>query len=131
MRIVVDASVIVAVIGDEPEKKPLIEVTRGVELIAPHPVHWEIGNAFSAMLKRKRITPDEALKALQVYGKIFIRFLDVELEQSLKIAHELNIYAYDAYIIRCAQKYRAVLVSLDRNLVASAKSMGIQVKEVY
>ncbi len=87
-------------------------------------------NAFSAMLKRKRITPDEALKALQVYGKIPIRFLDVELEQSLKIAHELNIYAYDAYIIRCAQKYRAVLVSLDRNLVASAKSMGIQVKEV-
>ena len=125
-----DTSVIVAVIADEPEKKPLIEITRGVELIAPHPVHWEIGNAFSAMLKRNRITPDQALKALQVYGKIPIRFLDVELEQSLKIARELNIYAYDAYIIRCAQRYRSVLVSLDRNLVASAKSMGIQVKEV-
>jgi predicted nucleic acid-binding protein len=130
MKIVVDTSVVIAVIGNEPEKTALIELTRGMELIAPHSVHWEIGNAFSAMLKRKRITRDQAFGALEVYGKIPIRFLDVELEQSLKIAGEQRIYAYDAYIIRCAQKYRCPLVSLDRDLVACAKDAGIQVKEV-
>jgi len=82
------------------------------------------------MLKRKRITSDQAFEALDVYGKIPIRFLDVELEQSLRIADELGIYAYDAYILRCAQRYRSPLVSLDRNLIACAKNMGIQVKEV-
>jgi len=126
----VDTSVIVAVIANEPEKTALVELTRGLELIAPPSVHWEVGNAFSAMMKRKRITLDEALKALDVYDKIPIKFLDVELEQTLRIAANLNIYAYDAYIIRCAQKYRTPLVSLDQNLVIQAKNIGIHVKEV-
>jgi predicted nucleic acid-binding protein len=130
LKIVVDTSVIVAVIANEPEKTALVELTRGLELIAPPSVHWEVGNAFSAMMKRKRITLNEALKALDVYDKIPIKFLDVELEQTLRIAANLNIYAYDAYIIRCAQKYRTPLVSLDQNLVIQAKNIGIHVKEV-
>ncbi len=64
MKIVVDTSVIVAVIANEPEKTALIEMTRGSELVAPHSVHWEIGNAFSAMLRRKRLTSGEATRAL-------------------------------------------------------------------
>lgn len=67
---------------------------------------------------------------LEAYGKIPIMFLDVELEVSLRIAGELGIYAYDAYILRCAQKYLSPLVSLDRYLVDCAKSMGIRVMEV-
>ena len=43
MDIVVDTSVIMAVITNEPEKDALIEVTRGVDLIAPPSVHWETG----------------------------------------------------------------------------------------
>lgn len=131
MKIVVDASVIIAVIAQEPERLALIELTRGLELIAPPSVHWEIGNAFSAMLKRQRITLELALQALDVYAKIPIRFLDVELEQTLKIAHQQNVYAYDAYIIRCAQKYRAPILSLDRNLIVCAQKMGLRLKEVY
>ncbi len=52
MDIVLDTSVIIAVIANEPEKRVLIRLTKGAELIAPQSVHWEIGNAFSAMLKR-------------------------------------------------------------------------------
>ena len=130
MKTVVDTSVIVAVIANEPEKQALIQLTKGADLIAPHSVHWEIGNAFSTMLKRKRITLDQALKALEAYGKIPIMFLDVELDVSLRIAGELGIYAYDAYILRCAQKYLSPLVSLDRYLVDCAKSMGVRVMEV-
>lgn len=130
MKTVVDTSVIIAVIANEPEKPVLVQLTKGAELVAPHSVHWEIGNAFSAMLRRKKITLDEALKALDAYGKIPIGFLDVELELSLRIADQLGIYAYDAYILRCSEKYRAPLVSLDRYLVDCAKSMGIRVMEV-
>ena len=35
--------------------------------------------------------------ATEVYHRIPIRFAEVELEDSLKLAAELNIYAYDAY----------------------------------
>jgi predicted nucleic acid-binding protein len=130
VKTVVDTSVIVPVIANEPEKEAFVRLTRGAELIAPHPVHWEIGNAFSTMLRRKRISLEQALEAVEAYSKIPIRFLDVELELSLRIANELDIYAYDAYILRCAQKYRSPLVSLDRFMVSCAKNMNIEVMEV-
>jgi len=130
VNIVVDTSVIIAVIANEPEKDSLVRLTRGADLLAPHSVHWEIGNAFSAMFKRNRVTLEQALKAIQAYNKIPIRFVDVELERSLEIAETSNIYAYDAYLIRCALRFRSPLISLDKNLVNSAKRMKVKVIEV-
>jgi len=130
VNIVVDTSVIIAVIANEPEKDKLIKLTQGADVIAPQSVHWEIGNAFSAMFKRNRVTLEQALKAIQAYSKIPVRFVDVELEQSLEIAETLSIYAYDAYLIRCALKYKSPLISLDGNLVDSAKRMNVKIVEV-
>ena len=130
MDIVVDASVIIAVIANEPEKAALIKVTKGADLIAPHSIHWEIGNAFSAMLKRKRITLEDAQKAIEAYGHIPIRFVDVGLVETLQVADKLGIYAYDAYLIRCALKYKCALVTLDQSLIAHAREMKAQVMEV-
>ncbi len=60
MNLVVDTSVIIAVIANEPEKASLVTQTQGADLFAPRPIHWEIGNAFSAMLKRRRVTVEQA-----------------------------------------------------------------------
>ena len=130
MDIVVDTSVIVAVIVNEPLKEALVRLTTGADLVAPHSVHWEIGNALSAMLKRGRITVSQAMQAVHAYQRIPIRFVDVELEETLRIADAQGIYAYDAYLIRCATKYGAPLLSLDRGLVAAAKDTGTRVLEV-
>lgn len=130
MEVVVDTSVIVAVIVGEPRRERLIEAVRGADLIAPPSVHWEIGNAFSAMLRRGRITLQQALAAVEVYRTIAIRFVDVELEESLRIAGALGIYSYDAYLIRCAQKYDVPLFSLDSHLLKAAKEVGASVIEV-
>jgi len=130
MDMVVDTSAIIAVIANEPEKEALVELTTGADLIAPRSVHWEIGNAFSAMLRRERIKVEQAIQAVKLYQQIPIRFVDVELEETLKIANALGIYAYDAYLIRCASKYRSPLISLDRSLVNAAKEMKVKVIEV-
>ena len=130
MNIVVDTSVILAVIANEPEKEKLIQFTHGTDLIAPLSVHWEIGNAFSAMFKRKRVTLDQALLAIQAYDNIPIRYVDIELTQSLEIAELLDIYAYDAYLIRCAVKYKSPLLSLDQGLVDVARRMKLKIVEV-
>ena len=82
------------------------------------------------MLRRERIKVEQAIQAVKLYQQIAIRFVDVELEETLKIANVLGIYAYDAYLIRCALKYRAPLISLDRNLVNAAKEMKVKVIEV-
>jgi len=130
MDIVVDTSVVIAVIVNEPQREVLIERTKGANLLAPPSVHWEVGNAFSAMLRRRRVTLAEALRAIEVYGRIPIRFAEVELEEALKVAGKAGIYAYDAYLIRCAQKYGAPLMTLDRDLERVAKGMGVEVVEV-
>ncbi len=130
MDVVVDTSVVIAVIVNEPQREALIEHTRGVNLLAPPSVHWEVGNAFSAMLRRRRVTLVEALRAIDVYGRIPIRFVEVELEEALKVAGKAGIYAYDAYLIRCAQKYRAPLMTLDKDLERLAREMGVEVVEV-
>lgn len=130
MDIVVDTSVIIAVIANEPEKETLVELTMGADLIAPHSVHWEVGNAFSAMLRCERITVEQAIQAIKLYRQIPMRLVEVELEEALKIADTLGIYAYDAYLIRSALKYKSPLLSLDRNLVRAAKEMKARVIEV-
>ena len=130
MEIVIDASAIIAVIVNEPERIALINLTQGADLIAPNSIHWEIGNAFSAMLKRQRITVLQAIQAIVAYRTIPIRFVDVELEDTIKIVEQLHIYAYDAYLIRCATKYNAPLLSLDRHLINSAKVLNVSILEV-
>ncbi len=130
MDLVIDTSAIIAVIANEPAKAALVEQTAGAVLLAPHSVHWEIGNAFSAMLKRSRITLAQAQKALSIYQGIPIRFLDVELEDALALSSQLGIYAYDAYLLAAAQSQRCALLALDGGLVHAAKQLGIPVVEV-
>jgi predicted nucleic acid-binding protein len=130
MEVVVDASVLIAVITNEEEKEKLVAMTNEAELIAPLSVHWEMGNAFSSLLKRKRVTIDEALQAIEIYLQIPVRFVEVELTDSLELANEFDIYAYDAYLLRCAEKYRLPLLTLDNRLARVAKDKKIQVLEV-
>jgi predicted nucleic acid-binding protein len=130
MDIVADTSAILAVITNSPEKDSLAEITRNSSLVAPASVHWEIGNAFSSLLKRRLINLTEVAEALQAYEAIPIRFLDVDLERAIQIAAELTIYAYDAYLIVCSQQARAPLLTLDRGLARSARRVGVTILEV-
>lgn len=130
MNIVVDASAIIAVIVNEPSKTDIIQSTQHATLVAPASIHWEIANAFSAMFKQNRLTVEQAVDALAIYKQIPVRFVEVELEEALQIANQLNIYAYDAYLLRCAQKQKAPLLSLDKTLLRLAKQLNLQVAEV-
>ena len=130
MNLVVDTSVIIAVITNEEHKSQLIEISKGADLIAPASIHWEIGNAFSAMFKRNRISFEQATSALEAYNQIPIRFYDVSLSTALEIAHRLNLYAYDAYVIACALKHNSPVVSLDNSLLDAAHRAGADTVEV-
>jgi len=130
MNIVVDTSVIVAVVTNEKHKKQLVGITKGADLIAPASVHWEVGNAFSAMFKRQRITLEQAIEAIQIYQLIPLRFSEVDLATALKLSDKLKVYAYDAYVIGCALKHNSPLISLDRSLLDAAQIAGAMIKEV-
>ena len=129
-NIVIDTSSLIAVILDEPEKPKLITLTEGGNLLAPSSLHWEIGNAFSAMFKRERLSLKDAMLALNIYKKIPIHFVDIELSRALELAHLNKIYAYDAYVITCASFYKASLLTLDETLKRIALDQNIKVLEV-
>jgi len=130
MYITIDTSALIAVIGNEASKQKIIEITKGYSLCAPVSVHWEIGNAFSAMFKRQKSSIKLAKKALKEYKKIPIKFIDVPLDITLEISHAQNIYAYDAYLIQCAQQTSTSLLTLDNQLKISAEKMGINILEL-
>ncbi|WP_440993242.1 type II toxin-antitoxin system VapC family toxin [Cysteiniphilum litorale] len=130
LKLITDTSVIIAVITNEKTKSQLIELTMGYELYAPTSLHWEIGNAISAMYKRKSINEKDGHFILSEYKKMPIALVDIDLIKSLNIAHQHNIYAYDAYMIQCAVEHKAQLVTLDRRLSEIANKMNIRTIEV-
>ncbi|ETX05951.1 type II toxin-antitoxin system VapC family toxin [Candidatus Entotheonella palauensis] len=132
MNIVIDTSAVIAVIVNEPHRQRLIEVTTDEDILAPHSLHWEIGNAFTSMFKQSNnnITLEQAQEALTLYERIPIRFVDVPLQEALTLAHQLDIYAYDAYMLVCAQHYHGHLLSLDRRLLRAAGQLNLPVIEV-
>jgi predicted nucleic acid-binding protein len=130
MYITIDTSALIAVIGNEKSKRIIIEKTKGCSLCAPVSVHWEIGNAFSAMFKRQKLSIELAKQALAAYYEIPIKYIDVPLEKTLEITHTQNMYAYDAYLIQCAQQTSTSLLTLDKGLEAIAEKMGVSVLEI-
>ncbi len=130
MELVTDTSVLLAVLTGEPARERLIARTQGAELLAPGSVHWEVGNAFSALLKRRRLKLPEVQAALAAYGQIPIRFVEIDLADALELADRFGWYAHDAYVVACARRQRAPLITLDARLGRAAAEAGVEVLEV-
>lgn len=130
MDIVIDTSALLAVIVGEPERDRIVARTSGHALLAPGTLSWEVGNAFSAMLKHRRLTLAEALEGLRIFHMVPLRLMKVDLAHALSLAHQAGLYAYDAYFLDCASRHAAPLLTLDRGLKQAAKDIGIKLLEV-
>jgi predicted nucleic acid-binding protein len=130
MNIVIDTSALLAVIVAEPERDRIVELTAGHTLIGPGSIPWEIGNAFSAMLKQQRLGLLEIQEGLKIFETIPLRLVKIDMQKALSIAGEAKTYAYDAYFIDCALRLGAPLLSLDGGLKRAALKFGVQIMEV-
>jgi len=130
MDIVIDTSALIAVIVGEPERKRIIKATTGNTLIGPGSIPWEICNAFSAMFKQKRLTLEEAQKGLLIFESIPLRYIESNFIMTLKLSKQSNNYAYDAYFLDCAIRYKAPLLTLDQKLKLSAQNLNIETLEI-
>ena len=93
-------------------------------------IPWEIANAFSAMLKRNRLTIEEAQEGLSIFNSIFLRYTEPDFVKALKLSKQTNMYAYDAYFLDCAIRHKAPLLTLDKKLKASAQIVNVEIMEV-
>ena len=130
MDLVIDTSAIIAVIVGEPEREGIIQATTGHSLIGPGCIPWEVGNAFSAMFQRDRLTLEEALKGLAIFTSIPLRYVEPDFDMALEISKKADLYAYDAYFLACAIRHKAPLLTLDRKLKNSAQHLNVEMLEV-
>ncbi|MCF6239122.1 MAG: type II toxin-antitoxin system VapC family toxin [Candidatus Marinimicrobia bacterium] len=130
MDIVIDTSVLIAVIVNEPERAKILELTTGNTLIGPGSIPWEIGNAFSAMFKRNRLNLDDAKEGLLIFDSIPLRYIKPDFVNAVTISKQTNMYAYDAYFIDCAIRQKSPLLTLDRKLKIAAQSLNVTTLEV-
>ena len=82
------------------------------------------------MFKQRRLTLKHAQDALVLYQRIPLRLVDVSLARAVDLAAQLDIYAYDAYMLVCAQQSGGSLLSIDTGLVWAAQQIGIPVIEL-
>lgn len=130
MDITIDTSALLAVLLNEKHKGAIIEATKGHDLQAPSSLDAEVGNAMSAMFKRNRLTLEQARQAVSQFESIPIRRTKLRLPEAIKLANSHGLYAYDAYVLDCAQQYRSLLLSLDRQLVEIGRELELNVIEV-
>jgi len=129
MDIIADTNIFLAVALDEPEKDNIIKLTSGSEVFSPEVLPYEIGNALSAMVKRKRITAKEALSAQSRANSISVRLVHIDTFQALKLAIKYNIYAYDAYFLQGAKTLSHPLLTLDIRMKQVANELNIELLE--
>ena len=56
--------------------------------------------------------------------------MDVHLEEAVQLANEMDIYAYDAYVLVCAERLEAPVLTLDKSIIQLARARDITLVEV-
>jgi len=129
MKVVADTNTFIAVALDEPEKDKIIQLTEEHDLIAPDVLPFEIGNALTAMMKKKVLQKEEVESAWEIVQQIPVDLRQIDIKSALGLAVKLNLYAYDAYFLKCAESLRSPLLTLDLGMQRVAREMGIKIME--
>ncbi len=82
------------------------------------------------MLKRQRLTPNEASVAVSSFSSIAFKEMENNLECVLVLCAQYNIYAYDAYYLDVAQRYSRPFITLDAKMREVAIAEKIKAKEI-
>ena len=130
MKIVADTNTFLAVALCEPEKEALTLAVAGHHLVAPEVLPFEIGNALTAMVKKKALEPKYCRDAWDAVASIPVELCQTDMAAALDIAISFNTYAYDAYFLECALRFRAPLLTLDRRMKRIASDLRIEIVEL-
>lgn len=129
MKIVADSNTFLAVALDEPERSRIVQMTTGYGLVAPEVLPFEIGNALTAMLKKRVISAEEVPAAWDAVQAIPVELRSLDLGAALALAVRFGVYAYDAYFLECALSLRLPLLTLDRGMKHIARELSITIVE--
>jgi predicted nucleic acid-binding protein len=127
MDVLIDASALMAVLVNGPEKDHIVNLTKNCNLLAPTMLPHEIGNLLMRLKKQQVLNNQEIIAIYDDFKKILLRLLNVDVEGALIIACKYRIYAYDAYYLEAASRLKLPIITLDRKMKKIASNLNIQI----
>ncbi len=119
--LVIDCSVLAAVLFDEPERETALVAMAGKELFAPDLLDHEM---VSVALKKSKAGLEKAAKrALQDLSDLRLTRCAVDSAAQYDLARRMNLSAYDAAYLLLATKLRAPLATFDQQLGNAARTV--------
>ena len=129
MRLLADTNTFLTVALEAPEKAQLIAKSEGADLLAPSVLPYEIGNALSALVKRRRLQQDQAMQAWDATQRIPVELVEIDITSALRISSRFDIYAYDAYFLQAALEWDCPLLTLDKGMQRVAREMSLRLAD--
>jgi predicted nucleic acid-binding protein len=129
-EVIVDANIFLAVLLNEPERERIIAITKGMSLVSPEILPYEIANALSAMVKRNRLNAEQALRSYKVFEQIPFAPIEVDVFQALRLASNFRSYAYDAYYLEVAKRLDLPLLTMDRQMKQNGLELDLIIIDV-
>ncbi len=77
-----------------------------------------------------RLELDEAKRGQAIFMSTPLRYTETDFTNVISIAKQTNMYAYDAYFLDCATRYKSPLLTLDGRLKSAAQSLKVTIMEV-
>jgi len=120
------------------EKKPQIKnlvkkIKNEDEKYSPELLWYEVTNIFRNLILRKRYTAEEVSLFFQYAADLGIKIIyGVNINYSKKIwdlCNTYNLSAYDAAYLELADRKKAILCTLDDDLINAAKKHGVKTIE--
>jgi predicted nucleic acid-binding protein len=120
LPVVVDSSLICAVLFDELQRDEARAQLDGRQLVAPRLLDYEVVNV-AVQKQRRGLTAAAAERALSDYLAQQIELVNTELAAQFALAARYHLSAYDAAYLWLAGELKAPLATFDRKLGEAAQ----------
>jgi predicted nucleic acid-binding protein len=119
--IVVDCSLLAAILFNEPSRDEAVQVLSGKSLHAPNLIDHEI---ISVAVKKTEAKADEVVtRGLNSFSKLRLVRHGIDHQAQFELALSENLSAYDAAYLQLAIALNAPLATYDRVLASAAKKV--------
>ena len=118
--VVVDCSVLSAVLWAEPAAAQALAQLSGRSLHAPSLLRYELANV-ARNKARSGVPPDVARAGLDAFAEQKVVLREIEPARLFDVAQRLSLTAYDAAYLCLAEELRAQLITFDQRLAEAAR----------